>query len=104
MPRVPPVTSATFAMMASSSCTDQLRGGEPISIFNQAYDETAEHDIAPRRRSTLRAARATCPRPKADGPADIARLSALDAHGDPHAAPDTQGREALLGIALLHLM
>src|SRR5215212_188062 len=31
-------------------------------------------------------------------------LLALEAHGDAHAAADAQGGEALLGVALLHLV
>src|ERR1041384_8437543 len=37
-------------------------------------------------------------------PAERISASALDTHGDAHAAADAERREPLLGIALLHFM
>src|SRR5690349_13248932 len=83
MPRVPPVTTATRAILSSLGRTG-------LACADRSHDwyfltKTAE------RESTRSAVEST-------------GASALDAHGNAHAAADAQGREALLGIALLHLV
>src|SRR5205085_6509267 len=73
MPRGPPVTTATRAIYASPQCLPQLK------------------DVDGR-----------------DKPGHYVNIScvassAFDAHRDAHAAADAQRREALFGVALLHL-
>src|SRR3974377_2121171 len=87
MPRVPPVTNATRGMISSLwlrslrqayFCVVRLRAGDlPTSLIR-----------VPSRISRRR----------------WKNRSALEAHGDPHATTDAQGGEALLGVALLHLV
>src|SRR5580692_7934145 len=79
MPRVPPVTTATLAMVSSHRCrarVDRTRG-----------------KFSPGRASS-----------RATGVYQMRALIARDAHRNPHATADAQRGEAFLGVALLHLV
>src|SRR6202162_1739564 len=82
MPRVPPVTTATRAMMHSSRISDRLFCARSRRLAQGSGRSAAQHRAL---------------RPEASS-------VALHAHGNAHAAADAERRKALLGIALLHLV
>src|SRR5215510_8147251 len=103
MPRVPPVTSATRAMFASLAVP--LPGAcRFVGLASRHLNEImfrsgrlpAHFDPSRGRRAAL------AWRPVAD--CGVARPSTLDAERDAHAAADAERGQALVRIALLHLV